>query len=683
MSEFDEYFTDNDKPFAENLNDALLLSNVFDFTVPISMPSMFTNGQWVNTTSSRKCSVSLVTIEDLDGLSVTGANIQGTGILVLKFYPNFNSFGKITKLAWIGDVTECWITDKNNVTVEANVENGVALSGNANQLAEYLIHLKINGTLSDLVVTCENKRHRFGATVGVSGVTGLEERLTSIEAKNTEQDTNIGNKVDKVTGKGLSTNDYTNAEKNKVTNLKNVATSGSYNDLTNKPAIPTKTSDLTNDGADGSNIFVSNNDSRLSNARAPTSHTHGNVTNDGKIGSTSGKIIVTGTNGVLQGADSITKSKISDFSHTHTKSQISDFSHTHTKSQISDFPSTMAPSSHAHGSITNDGKLSTANGIVITDANKNIGVSTTITKSQISDFPSTMTPSSHTHGDLTNDGKITTTYVEKDTNDFPVVADSSDGKKLKRGQIYTGFVWDNYARPNIGTAAQATQTTINAAIDTALGNKVDTTDSRLSNATTTNDGLMSSTDKTKLDGVATGATKNTIDTALSSTSTNAVQNKVVNTALSGKANSSHSHGYIKSDGTMDIAFPNQESKFVVVQDLDSYKIGLTNKLDKSVMGLDWKNVTLTDMSGVTLQYNDLFCVLKINGTYTIGTANSYTNIVTGTIPTTYRPPFSRVQLSSGDVLIRLKVTDNGKIQYYSPQTFTNAVDLNAEFIWSR
>lgn len=53
-------------------------------------------------------------------------------------------------------------------------------------------------------------------------------------------------------------------------------------------------------------------------------------------------------------------------------------------------------------------------------------------------------------------------------------------------------------------------------------------------ATTSAKGLMSSSDKTKLDGIATGANKTTVDTALSSTSTNPVQNKVVNTALGGK-----------------------------------------------------------------------------------------------------------------------------------------------------
>ena len=78
----------------------------------------------------------------------------------------------------------------------------------------------------------------------------------------------LNNKVDKIDGKGLSTEDYTTNEKNKLINieenannyihpqkhnvnmiegLSNVATSGSYNDLINKPNIPTKTSELTND----------------------------------------------------------------------------------------------------------------------------------------------------------------------------------------------------------------------------------------------------------------------------------------------------------------------------------------------------------------------------------------------------------------------------------------------------
>lgn len=68
----------------------------------------------------------------------------------------------------------------------------------------------------------------------------------------------LNEKVDKVSGKGLSTNDYTTAEKNKLANLSTVATSGSYNDLTNKPSIPTKTSQLTNDSSFASESYVTN-----------------------------------------------------------------------------------------------------------------------------------------------------------------------------------------------------------------------------------------------------------------------------------------------------------------------------------------------------------------------------------------------------------------------------------------
>ena len=45
---------------------------------------------------------------------------------------------------------------------------------------------------------------------------------------------------------------------------------------------------------------------------------------------------------------------------------------------------------------------------------------------------------------------------------------------------------------------------------------------------------MSSSDKTKLDGIATGATKVIVDSTLSSTSTNPVQNKVIKSALDNK-----------------------------------------------------------------------------------------------------------------------------------------------------
>jgi hypothetical protein len=58
------------------------------------------------------------------------------------------------------------------------------------------------------------------------------------------------------------------------------------------------------------------NDARLSNARTPTSHVHGNISNAGAIGSTSGQIVVTTTSGVLTTAASIALSQLSQSSAT-------------------------------------------------------------------------------------------------------------------------------------------------------------------------------------------------------------------------------------------------------------------------------------------------------------------------------------------------------------------------------
>lgn len=52
---------------------------------------------------------------------------------------------------------------------------------------------------------------------------------------------------------------------------------------------------------------------------------------------------------------------------------------------------------------------------------------------------------------------------------------------------------------------------------------------------------MTTSDRSKLNSIASGATKVTVDSTLSSTSTNPLQNKVINSALAGKSNTNHTH----------------------------------------------------------------------------------------------------------------------------------------------
>ena len=98
--EYDEFFTDGDKPYSENLNDSLMLLDAFDVTVPCSMPDMFNNGDFSSSVNvTRKCGVALVTLKSVDsGITVGTDEISGTGTVVFRVYPNFNSFYKWSKI---------------------------------------------------------------------------------------------------------------------------------------------------------------------------------------------------------------------------------------------------------------------------------------------------------------------------------------------------------------------------------------------------------------------------------------------------------------------------------------------------------------------------------------------------------------------------------------------------------
>lgn len=189
-----------------------------------------------------------------------------------------------------------------------------------------------------------------------SGNNNFAEYVT-VKDTSTTPTTYSWEKLGEISGSGLSVdwNDIT-SKPNSFTPSDhthgNITNAGAIGSTANLPLITT-TSGVVTTGSFGTsaNSFCEGNDSRLSDSRTPTSHTHGNLTNDGKIGSASGKIITTGTSGALQASDSITKSLISDF------------------------PSSMTPTSHTHGQVTNDGKItSTAvtvasgDNVLITDA---------------------------------------------------------------------------------------------------------------------------------------------------------------------------------------------------------------------------------------------------------------------------------------------------------------------------
>lgn len=181
---------------------------------------------------------------------------------------------------------------------------------------------------------------------------------------------------------------------------------------------------------------------------ASSSHTHGNITNAGAIGSTSDLVVVTGASGVLT---------------TQSRSGI-------------DSRTEFTPASHTHGNITNAGAIgSTANLPLITTTSGVIttGVfgttANTFTQGNDSRLSDARTPLSHTHGDISNSGAITSTAVTPASGDYIILSDSSGSDVLKRG-IAIGTSTTTYLR-NDGTwvTPPDTNTTYSEATTTTLG----------------------------------------------------------------------------------------------------------------------------------------------------------------------------------------------------------------------
>lgn len=121
--------------------------------------------------------------------------------------------------------------------------------------------------------------------------------------------------------------------------------------------------------------------------------------------------------------------------------------------------------------------------------------------------------SNHSHGSLVNDGAL-----NSDITSVNKVAVTDATNKLK---TISKLPLDKVTHQDISGKAN-----VNHSHDSASSSA---------------NGFLSKEDKSKLDGIATEANKTVVDSSLSSSSTNPVQNKIVTNVLNGKANSSHSH----------------------------------------------------------------------------------------------------------------------------------------------
>lgn len=121
--------------------------------------------------------------------------------------------------------------------------------------------------------------------------------------------------------------------------------------------------------------------------------------------------------------------------------------------------------------------------------------------------------SNHSHGSLVNDGAL-----NSDITSVNKVAVTDATNKLK---TISKLPLDKVTHQDISGKANVNHSH--------------------ASASSSANGFLSKEDKSKLDGIATEANKTVVDSSLSSSSTNPVQNKVVNSALNGKSNTGHEH----------------------------------------------------------------------------------------------------------------------------------------------
>ena len=196
-----------------------------------------------------------------------------------------------------------------------------------------------------------------------------------------------------------------------VNSLSTVATTGDYDDLIDKPSIPSKTSDLANDSGFLTSSSLPTKVSDLQNdtgfitsSALPTKTS--DLTNDGD-----------GTNAFLTQHQSLVD---------------------------------YVQKSSTSGLLKNDGSVMTGG---TGSSNYAIG--------------------NHIHGVITNDGGIANTPVTIASDDKIVITDTSNSHKIRRvDTILASHLQDSNAHSNIGSSANDTQASINTNIDIALGNKV-------------------------------------------------------------------------------------------------------------------------------------------------------------------------------------------------------------------
>lgn len=458
---------------------------------------------------------------------------------------------------------------------QKNIKIGINVDG----VVDSSFQGRLIGTRSTIPVIADTDKEDYAGSVIL--YTGSESGYTANTyyrfdgtswVKYTTSD--VSNKVDKVSGKGLSTNDFTTALKNKLDGIYDGADAVSFKRILNDGvkigtiSINGESTDLystlnnnvsqTTNNRDGDYPILLKNNSDPTNDVAATGFNANIIANP-----STGTIKATSFSGNLTGTADLAKGYTSDGAIATALAG---------KADASDIPTNYVPNTR-----TVNGHALSSN---VTVTKEDVGLGSTVNGAQINVIESVkvngtaLTPTSKAvdisvptkTSDITNDSGFITKAVSDLTNYYTKsqsytkteidnkisaihqfnisVVDSlpTTGTQYtiyfvpsttsSTQNVYEEYVW--IVVDGVGKWEHIGSTSFSLSIVQNTGG-ITINGTALQDASSTQDGLMTKEFASKLDGIATGATKVSVDSSLSSTSTNPVQNKVINTALAGKA----------------------------------------------------------------------------------------------------------------------------------------------------
>ena len=348
---------------------------------------------------------------------------------------------------------------------------------------------------------------------------------------------------------------------------------------------------------------------------------------------------------------------------THTHDGYASFSHTHSYNDLEDKPTipTALPANGGNAD-TVDGKHASE----FASASDMVALQTQVGDTSVADQISTAVVSKanvvHTHAiadvaDLVD--TLNSKYEKPSTgiakSDLASDVQASLGKADTAIQSLFGYATESYVDTKVAGLVDSAPDALNTlnelaaalgdnanfatTVTTQLGGKVDKVEGK---ELSSND--YTDAEKTKLAGVATGANKTVIDSVLSTSSTNPVQNKVIQSALAGKADADHVHNTFGSLTEIGITtFPTTMSAVASAMPANSMIVIDTRRVNGSGTGYDteiisdWNNATngmAFIMKGVTTARVTMMILYgsseSDHGDFTVGNYATTNNTVSWT-----------------------------------------------------